>query len=399
MKEKWINLVMTNVVDEYEVSSEGKVRYKSTQKELCFGNEDRKKVTLRLKNGKSKRYPLDYVIATAFIPNPNNYIIIDHLDEDKNNCAAHNLQWFTCVNNPKYDTVENLEGEVWKNIEGFPNYSVSNLGRVKSHARDVMKNGSIVGIPKEAQIMTPTIEDRSGYAAVGLSVKLTTITVRVHKLVADAFIPNPENKPTIDHIDLNKLNNRVDNLRWATHKENNNNGGTSQIRVTSKDGNVQEFNSIKEASIKLGISSGTIKSYCSKARTPRNGDIYEYLSNSRSSLGQRSRRKGHAFEREVSHKLNDLGYDTCTSRQESKALDNNKIDIADLRGDLPTNIQTKYTSTTPNYFLIRELCSDKSKPFTLIWKKSVQGKHSPGTVAIIPIDFFYELLKNYHHEL
>ena len=76
-----------------------------------------------------------------------------------------------------------------------------------------MKNGSIVGIPKEAQIMTPTIEDRSGYAAVGLSVKLTTITIRVHKLVADAFIPNPENKPTIDHIDLNKLNNRADNLR------------------------------------------------------------------------------------------------------------------------------------------------------------------------------------------
>ena len=103
---------MTNVVDEYEVSSEGKVRYMSTQKELCFGNEDRKKVTLRLKNGKSKRYPLDYVIATAFIPNPNNYIIIDHLDGDKNNCAAHNLQWFTCVDNPKYDTVENLEGEV-----------------------------------------------------------------------------------------------------------------------------------------------------------------------------------------------------------------------------------------------------------------------------------------------
>lgn len=188
------------------------------------------------------------------------------------------------------------------------------------------------------------------------------------------------------------LNTETDDLQYVAHKEIDNKG-TPQIRITSKNGEIREFNSIKEASIKLNISIRTVKSYCSKAKTPQNGDTYEYLSTSKSNMGQRSRRKGHAFEREISHQLNAIGYDTCTSRQESKSLDNDKIDIADLRGDLPTNIQTKYTSTTPNYFSIRESCSDKSKPFTLIWKKSVQGKHSPGTVAIIPIDFFYELLK------
>ena len=93
---------MTNVVDEYEVSSDGKIRHKSTQKELCFGNEDRKKVTLRLKNGKSKRYPLDYVIATAFIPNPNNYPIVHHKDENKLNYSLDNLEWTTDAINVQY---------------------------------------------------------------------------------------------------------------------------------------------------------------------------------------------------------------------------------------------------------------------------------------------------------
>lgn len=83
-------------------------------------------------------------------------------------------------------------------------------------------------------------------------------------------------------------------------------------------------------------------------------------------MGQKSRRKGNAFEREIVQKLNSLGFNVTTSRNESKKLDNNKIDIADLDGTLPTNIQAKYTATTPNYYNIRNLCTDTSKPFTII---------------------------------
>lgn len=111
-------------------------------------------------------------------------------------------------------------------------------------------------------------------------------------------------------------------------------------------------------------------------------------------IGKANKAKGSRFELEVVHKLKELGYDVCTSRSESKTTDDQKIDIFDLRGDLPVNIQTKYQQSTPNYFTIQNECPDKSKPFAIIWKKAVQGKKSPGTVAIMDVDFFYDLIKN-----
>ena len=97
--------------------------------------------------------------------------------------------------------------EIWKDIEGYEGlYQVSNLGRVKSLER-IYKNRKSFSITNKGYYRMPLYKNGKQKCH------------HIHKLVAKAFILNPENKPTVDHIDRNKQNNCVDNLRWATYKE------------------------------------------------------------------------------------------------------------------------------------------------------------------------------------
>ena len=94
--------------------------------------------------------------------------------------------------------------EEWKEIEEFPAYSVSTLGRVKN------KHGNILtGTPRP-----------DGYMSLLLSREGKSNRRLLHRLVALAFIPNPEGKAYIDHINQDKSDNSIPNLRWATHSEN-----------------------------------------------------------------------------------------------------------------------------------------------------------------------------------
>lgn len=99
--------------------------------------------------------------------------------------------------------------QIWKDIEGYKgHYQISNYGNVRSLKKDafLMKGGYL-----------------KGYKIISLWKNGTGKMFRVHRLVAAAFIPNPENKPCIDHIDGDRTNNHADNLRWVTAKENSNN--------------------------------------------------------------------------------------------------------------------------------------------------------------------------------
>lgn len=110
--------------------------------------------------------------------------------------------------------------EIWKPISGFEGlYEVSNMGNVRSVDR-IVKRGNCFE-KRKSHLMSAVVSDGThGYSFVNLYMNGKTYPKRVHRLVAEAFIPNPENKPCIDHINTIRNDNSVENLRWVTYKEN-----------------------------------------------------------------------------------------------------------------------------------------------------------------------------------
>jgi len=108
--------------------------------------------------------------------------------------------------------------KIWREIEGFEGkYIISNYGEVISLPRFKQNNSKLQYVePKEI----PAHIGAKGYVYIMLYKNAKSYNLRLHRLVAKAFIPNPENKPQINHLDGNKKNNRVDNLEWCNQSEN-----------------------------------------------------------------------------------------------------------------------------------------------------------------------------------
>lgn len=156
--------------------------------------------------------------------------------------------------------------EVWKDISDFEGlYQVSNLGRVKSFRRSTKHRW------ESEYILKPSLAN-NGYYQVTLYDNTHKRKFSVHRLVATAFIPNPDNLPMVNHKDENRLNNEVSNLEWCTARYNNLYGtalirsietNSRPVEQLTQDGRViASYCSAKVASALLGIHVDTIQKSC-----------------------------------------------------------------------------------------------------------------------------------------
>ena len=144
--------------------------------------------------------------------------------------------------------------EEWKFISGFEShYMISNLGRVRRLQYTQVDTYGTGRTRTYAEKLVPQYISNSGYLQVDLRTRTQRKRVNVHRLVAQAFIPNPDNLPCVNHKDENKTNNCVDNLEWCTKSYNNSYGTGRKKMVETRTRNGTYKNISPETRIRISM--------------------------------------------------------------------------------------------------------------------------------------------------
>ena len=234
------------------------------------------------KNGKKKMFFAHRLVAEAFIPNPNDYPVVNHIDGNKINNSVNNLEWCTYSENTQHwrDNkkiirqqteyyTEDLPNEIWK--ECYHNYYISSCGRVRHKIKNNLLHPSIT----------------NGYYKVRLSYNGLIQDFMVHQLEYEIFNGGyDKTKYIIDHIDGDKLNNNLDNLRLLTNSQNSyaalyeqkTNSSAKKVAQYDLDGNyMATFLSTRDAASKLNLDSSTISKVCRGINKTHGGFTFKYV--------------------------------------------------------------------------------------------------------------------------
>ena len=272
--------------DNYYIYDNGDVINKATNKLLkgSIGENGYKYYRLSKNNQKTMLYA-HRLVAESFLENPNNLPIVNHKDGNKLNNNIDNLEWVDYSANMIHAYDKNLikkcrqkeyyekdqPNEIWKRIQNL-NYSVSNLGRVRNNNTLLLLKSSLV----------------SGYEKVRLSNHGNTVDFMVHILVYITFhqmdvVPKGY---VIDHINANKRDNRLQNLRMVTFSENvkfalystkTNSSCKPVEQLSLNDQHIANFASCAEAAKKLNLDSSTISKVCRGINKSHGGFHFKYI--------------------------------------------------------------------------------------------------------------------------
>ena len=273
---------LINGYTNYEIDTEGNIYNLNTKKYLkgSIGEHGYKYYRLS-KEGKKKMFYVHRLVAETFIPNENNLPVVNHIDGNKLNNNVNNLEWVTYSENTQHwkdntkitrkATVyytEDLPDEEWVS---YSNYYISNKGRIRHRDKN--------------NLLQPSLT--CGYYKVRLSEGGLVEDYMIHKLVYSLFTKDTDfDGYVIDHIDGNKLNNDINNLRKITLSENvsaalyetKTNSSAKAVGQYDLNGKfIAEFPSAREAARILNLDASTISKVCRKVNKTHGGFIFKYL--------------------------------------------------------------------------------------------------------------------------